>query len=145
MEPSQNHAESWRQIRAFLDEPPGDADGRQWQGMARSIVVELEKLGLPGWFRVDGSARQVILSTAESLGPDSGPRVTLEFQPAQQTVRIAYGHSDLAARAPLLDAWVSAPTAVQVTLGALRRLWTETRPTVPMPEELQERKPPGSA
>ena len=73
------------------------------------------------------------------------PRVTLEFHSGEQTVRIAYGRTDLASHAPLLDAWVSAPVAVQVTLGALRRLWTETRPTLPMPGELEERKFPASA
>ena len=101
--------------------------------------------GLTAFFRVGHAGQHVVFSTADLHGPGPAPRVTLEFHPGEQTVRIAYGRTDLASHAPLLDAWVSAPVAVQVTLGALRRLWTETRPTVPMPQELDERKSAASA
>ena len=140
MEPPEDPAESWRQIQAFIKERPDDADWSGWKGMARGVIAELAQLGLTAFFRVGQAGHHVVFSMADLHVPGPVPRVTLEFHPGPQTVRIAYGRTDLASHAPLLDAWVSAPVAVQVTLGALRRLWTETRPVVPMPKELEERK-----
>ena len=138
----ENNAESWQQLRKFIEEFPGNARSSAWKQMAGGVVSELERRGLIPLFRAGKSMQHVIFSTSDHHGLRDEPRVTLEFQPEQQEVRIAYSKADIRFHEPLIEAWVSAPVALQVTLGALRRLWTETWPAQPMPEELQEHNRP---
>ena len=144
-EPANDNAASWRQLRAAIGEGSGDAPGAPWQKMARALVADLEGFGLMPLFRAACSKDRLVFTTAEHDLLASEPRVTLTFVIEDQTVRVAYSRADIEIKEPLIEAWVSAPVAVRVTLGALRRLWTETRPALPMPAELGERKPPASA
>ena len=107
-----------------------------------AVVTELAGGGLTGIFRAARTADRLVFSTSEHGQLADEPRVTLTFLPEDETVKVAYGRGDIESRAPWIEAWVSATVAGQVTLGALRRLWTETKPGVPLPEELRERKPP---
>ena len=132
----ENNAESWQQLRVRIEEDSDDVRRAPWQELARQVLSELEKLGMGPLFRVGMSRSHVIFSTAEHHGLKNEPRVTLGFLPETQEVRIAYSKADIEVQAPLIEAWVSAAVAGQVTAGGLRRLWTETRPDVPMPEEL---------
>lgn len=138
----ENNAESWREIQNFIKGLPEDTEWLRWKAMARTVISDLEKLGLATLFWVGGSGEYVVFALVDPHRLAAEPRVTLGFQPEQQTVRVAYSRSDLREKEPLIEAWVSVSSAVMVTLGALRRLWTETRPAVPMPEGLAERKAP---
>ena len=60
MEPPEDHAESWRQIQAFIEERPDDADWSGWKGMARGVIAELAQRGQPTLLR-GGTAPQHVL------------------------------------------------------------------------------------
>ena len=136
-EPSPDHAASWRQLRASLEVGPGGQGSSAWQGMAIKLLSELDGFGLASLLRVTRVADRLALALAGTENPEDAPRVTLTFLPEDQTVRVAYSRWNIETKAPLIEAWVSAPVAVQVTFGTLRRLWTETHPTLPLPEELR--------
>jgi hypothetical protein len=78
----------------------------------------------------------VILSTAPRHGLNDEPRVTLEFQPKQQLVRIAYGCANLYFNEPLSQEYVAPSAAVRSVLRYLRRLWSETKPDTQVPDAL---------
>ena len=136
-ESSPDHAESWRQLRASLEAGPGDKGALPWKGMGLSFLSELEGFGLPPLLRVARVADRLVFSLPDMEGLADAPRVTLTFLPGDHTVQVAYSRWDIESKAPLIDAQVSASAAVQVACGALRRLWTETRPALPIPEELR--------
>jgi hypothetical protein len=62
------------------------------------------------------------------------PRVTLEFHPEEQSVRV-YSRSNLSFAEPLAEDRVPLNAAVASTLGHLRRLWRETMPSAPSLDE----------
>ena len=133
----EDNATAWRQLRATVEELPGSKDPAPWRGMVLAFLADLEGFGLPALLRVERVGDRLVFSLPEAENPTDTPRVALSFLPEDQTVKVAYYRGDSEVKAPLIEAWVSAPAAVQVTFGALRRLWTETRPALPMPEELQ--------
>ena len=131
----QDPVEPWRQLRASLEGDSGEG-ALPRKRMVLALMAELEASGLAGLFRVVRVGERLVFSVAEGGQAGEHPHVALTFLPEDQSVKVAYGRGDSESKAPLIEAWVSAAVAVQVTAGGLRRLWTETRPDVPMPEEL---------
>jgi len=78
----------------------------------------------------------IILSTLDHHRLASEPRVTLEFHPSEQEVRIAYCRANLYFHEPLSEERVPVSSAVACVLEYLRRLWAETKAPAPIPKEL---------
>ena len=105
--------------------------------MALAVVSGLDTSGLSAHFRIGMGMHHVILSSAERHGLSSEPRVTLEFYPKEQLVRIAYGCSNLYFHEPLVEERVGSSVAVPSILRHLRRLWIETKPDAQIPDALK--------
>jgi hypothetical protein len=131
-----DNVESWQRIYEFIDEFPDDAYWSQWKPMVRGVVSTLDARGLVASFRIGQSMHHIIFSTIDHHRLTSEPRVTLEFHPKEQTVRVAYSCSNLYFNEPLSQETVPLSTAAPSTLGYLRRLWCETRPDTPIPDVL---------
>jgi hypothetical protein len=129
--------ESWQQIHEFIDEFPDDAYWSKWKPMVRHVVSGLEARGLAAFFRIGQSMHHIIFSTLDHHRLTSEPRVTLEFHPKEQTVRVAYSCANLYFNEPLSEESVPVVAAVPSTLSYLRRLWSETRPSIPIPDALK--------
>jgi hypothetical protein len=131
-----DNLESWRQIGEFVGEFPDDAYWSNWKPMVRSVFSDLEARELAKYFRVGQSMHHIIFSTQDDHRLVSEARVTLEFHPMEQTVRVAYSRSNLYFSDPILQETVPISAAVSSTLVYLRRLWSETKPTVAIPDAL---------
>ena len=131
-----DNPESWQQIYQFIDRFPDDAYWSVWEPMVRKVVVELEKHGLSEFFRIGQGMHQIIFSTLDQHVLESEPRVTLEFSPKEQTMRVAYSYALLYFHEPLSEETVSIDLATQSTINYLRRLWIETKPEIQIPDAL---------
>jgi hypothetical protein len=131
-----DNPESWEHIRVFIEEFPDDAYWSEWKPMARNVVSSLQSCGLVTFFRIGQSMHHIIFSTLDHHRLASEPRVTLEFHPKEQTVRVAYSCSNLYFGEPLSQETLTISAAVPGILGYLRRLWSETEPGTPIPDAL---------
>jgi hypothetical protein len=131
-----DNLESWQHIHEFIDEFPDDVHWSQWKPMVRDVVSSLEARDLAALFRIGQSMHHIIFSTLEHHGLTSEPRVTLEFHPTGQAVRVTYSCSNLHFGEALSEECVPITAAVPSTLGFLRRLWSETKPTSEIPAAL---------
>jgi hypothetical protein len=132
-----DNLESWQDIQQFIAEFPDGDYWSKWKPMARGVVSELEARGLAPLFRIGQSMHHIILSTLDSHRLTSEPRVTLEFHPKEQRVRVAYSCANLYFNEALSEESVSLVAALQTMLGYLRRLWSETKPAIPIPDALK--------
>ncbi|SRR5258706_10536613 len=135
--PPKNNLESWQDIQQFIAEFPDDEYWSRWKPMVRSVVSELEARGLAPLFRIGQSMHHILFSTIDHHRLDSEPRVTLEFLPKEGIVRIAYSCANLYFSEPLSEDRVPISAAMSSTLDYLRRLWSETKPTTPIPDALE--------
>ena len=131
-----NNPESWRQIHEFIAKFPDDDYWSKWKPMVRGVVSELEVRGLAPLFRIGQSMHHIIFSTVDHHRLSSEPRVTLEFLPKEQNVRVAYSSANLYFSEPLSEERVTSSAAVPCILRYLRRLWSETKPDIQMPDAL---------
>jgi hypothetical protein len=134
--PPTDNLESWKDIQQFIAEFPDNDNWSKWKRMARDVIVALEARGLAPLFRIGQSMHHIILSTADRHRLSSEPRVTLEFLPKEELVRLTYSRANLNFSEPLSEERVSISDAVPSTLDYLRRLWGETKPTTPIPDAL---------
>jgi hypothetical protein len=132
-----DNPESWRHIHEFIEEFPEDKYWSRWKPMVRDVIIALEARGLAEHFRIGQSMHHIIFSTADGHRLTTEPRVTLEFHPNEQRVRVAYSRANLDFNEPDSEESVDAPSAVPSVLLYLRRLWNETRPDIPMPDTLK--------
>src|SRR5580692_5380206 len=89
-----DNPESWKSIHEFVAEFPDDhAYWSKWKPIVRDFVSVLEVRGLVELFRIGQSMHTIIFSTLEHHRLGSEPRVTLEFNPTEQMVWIAYSRS----------------------------------------------------
>ncbi len=131
-----DNPESWKQIHEFIDEFPDDAYWSAWKSMVRDVVTKLEERDLVPLFRIGQSMHHIIFSTVDHHRLTSEPRVTLEFNPKDQTVRVAYSSANLYFSEPLSENRVSVTACLGTTLDYLRRLWTDTKAGTPVPDAL---------
>jgi hypothetical protein len=131
-----NNPESWRQIHGFITEFPDDDYWSKWKPMVRGVVSELEVRGLAPLFRIGQSMHHIIFSTVDHHRLSSEPRVALEFLPKEQIVRVAYLCANLYFSEPLSEERVPPTAAMPCVLRYLRRLWSETKPNIQMPDAL---------
>lgn len=131
-----DNPESWRKIHEFIDEFPDDDYWSEWKSMVRSVLTALEARGLGSQFRIGQAMHDIILSTSESHGLASEPRVTLQFYPKEQIVRVAYGYTYPDFAQPLSEERVAPSVAVSSVLRHLRRLWIETKPETQIPDAI---------
>lgn len=116
-----DNPESWQQIHEFIAEFPDDEYWSQWKPMVRDVVLSLEARGLASLFRIGQGMHHIIFSTSERHGLTSEPRVTLEFHPKEQIIRVAYGRTNLYFSEPLSEDRVSPSAALPGILRYLRR------------------------
>jgi hypothetical protein len=134
--PPKDNLESWQDIQVFIDEFPDDDYWSKWKPMVRDVISALEARGLASFFRIGQGMHHIMFSTAERHGLTSEPRVTLEFHPKEQIVRVAYGRTNLYFSAPLTEERVAPSVAVPCVLRYLRRLWSDTKPDTQIPDAL---------
>ena len=99
-------------------------------------TVFATSVGLGPLFRIGQSMHHVLISTLDHHRLTSEPRVTLDFHPKEQTVRVAYSCSNLWFNEPISQETIPISTAMPSILGYLRRLWIETKPATPIPDGL---------
>lgn len=128
-----DNPESWQRIHKFVEKYPDDALSAKWKQMARVILSRLDERGLVPLFRIGQSMSHVILSTADRHELTFEPRITLEFHPSEDLIRIAYGHTNLWFSEPLTEERVAVSAALPRLLHYLRRLWSETKLNTPIP------------
>jgi hypothetical protein len=133
MSPKDN-LDSWQHIREFIEHFPDDEYWSKWKPMARFVVSELKTCGAATLFRIGQSMHHIIFSTSDRHGLRWEARVTLEFDPAKQQVRVAYSCSNLYFGEPLSEETVEVSSAPSTVRRFLQRLWTETKPDVRLPE-----------
>jgi len=131
-----DNPESWQRVRVFIEEFPDDPHWSQWKPLVRSVISDLEEGGLSTTFRVGQSMHHILFSLLEHHRLTSEPRVTLEFHPASQTVRVAYGYTNLYFHEPTAEEVVPVAAAILSILAFLRRLWGEAKPGIPAPDVL---------
>jgi hypothetical protein len=134
--PPKDNLESWQDIQQFIAEFPDDDYWSKWKPMARGVLFDLESRGLAPLFRIGQGMHHIMFSTAERHGLTNEPRVTLEFHPKEQVVRVAYGRTNLYFCEPLSEERVAPAAAVPTVLRYLRRLWSETKPDTQIPDAL---------
>lgn len=134
--PPKDNIESWQDIQRFIAEFPDDDHWTIWKIMVREVVSGLEAKGLAPLFRIGQSMHHIVFSTLDSHELFTEPRVTLEFLPDEKLVRVAYSRTNLYFDEPLSEERVFISTAVPSTLNYLRRLWSETKPNISMPNVL---------
>jgi hypothetical protein len=134
--PPKDNVESWQDIQLFIVEYPDDDYWSKWKPMVRGVVSTLEARGLGPLFRIGQSMHHVLISTLDHHRLTSEPRVTLDFHPKEQTVRVAYSCSNLWFNEPISQETIPISTAMPSILGYLRRLWIETKPATPIPDGL---------
>jgi hypothetical protein len=134
--PPKDNVESWQDIQLFIAEYPDDDYWSKWKPMVRGVVSTLEARGLIPLFRIGQSMHHILFSTLEHHRLTSEPRVTLEFDPKEQTVRIAYSYSNVSFNEPLSQETIPISAALPSILGYLRRLWRETKPATEIPDGL---------
>ena len=105
--------------------------------MAREVVSALQNRGLAEHFRVGQSMHQIIFSTADRHGLSTEPRVTLEFYPKEQQVRVAYSHANIGFNEPDSEERIDVPSATSCALRYLQHLWSETRSDIQIPDALK--------
>ena len=128
---------SWRQLGEFVESFPDDHEyWSRWKPMAREVLASLEKHATTPLFRAGQSMHHIVFSTLDRHGLEAEPRVTLEFHPDRDLVRVAYSDGNLYFCTPQSEISVSPNRAVPVILGYMRRLWIETKPDVPLPAAL---------
>jgi len=132
-----DNPESWQHIHRFVDEYPDDAYWSKWKPMVRDVISTLESRDLAPSFRIGQSMHHVLFSTLDHHRLISEPRVTLEFHPKDQTVRIAYSCSNLWFNEPISQETFPVSAAMPSIFGYLRRLWIETKPATPIPDGLK--------
>jgi hypothetical protein len=135
--PPKDNLESWQDIQQFIAEFPDDDYWSKWKPMVRGVVSALEAHGLAPLFRIGQSMHHIILSTLDSHRLTSEPRVTLEFHPKEQTVRVEYSCANLYFSEALSEESVPLVAALPTTLGYLRRLWSETKSAIAIPDALK--------
>ena len=133
---SKDITESWQQIHEFVDEFPDDAYWSTWKPMVLHVVSSLELRGLVPLFRIGQSMHQILFSTLDHHRLTSQPRVTLEFRPQDRTIRIAYSYSNIDFNEPISPETIPISACMPSILAYLRRLWSETKPSIPIPDEL---------
>lgn len=131
-----DNPESWQKIHEFIAEYPDDVYWSRWKWMANHVVSGLEARGLASLFRIGQGMHHIMFSTTERHGLGTEPRVTLEFHPREQIVRVAYGYSNLYCSEQLSEERVALADAVPTILHYLRQLWSETKPDTQMPDAL---------
>ena len=132
-----DNLESWKQIYHFIDGFSAyGATWSDWQNMVWLVVSNLENRGLSGFFRIGSGMHQIIFSTSDHHMLESEPRVTLEFHPKEQTVRVAYSCANLNFHEPLSEETVPIDLATQTTINYLWRLWIETKLETQIPDAL---------
>jgi hypothetical protein len=134
--PPKDNVESWQDIQLFIAEYPDDDYWSKWKPMVRDVISKLEARGLVPLFRVGQSMHHVLISTLDHHQLTSEPRVTLEFHPKEQTVRVAYAYSNLWFKEPISQETIPISSAMPSILGYLRRLWSEAKPGTPIPDGL---------
>ena len=134
--PPKDNVESWQDIQQFIAEFPDDDYWSKWKPMVRDVISTLESGGLGPLFRIGQSMQHILISTLDHHLLTSEPRVTLEFHPKEQTVRVAYSCSNLWFNEPISQETIPIPTAMPSILEYLRRLWSETKPNTPIPDGL---------
>jgi hypothetical protein len=128
---------SWRQIHDFVDEfSDEDPYWAQWKRMVRGVRLELEQRGLVPLFRIGQSMHHIILSTLDRHVLEREPRVTLEFNVPEGSVRIAYSDANLYFNEPSSEESVPVEDATRTVLLNLRRLWVETKVGEAVPDAL---------
>lgn len=134
--PPKDNLEAWVDIHAFIAAFPDDEYWSRWKPMVEGVVSNLEARGLAPLFRVGQSMHHVIFSTIDHHNLTDEPRVTLEFLPNRGTVRVAYCYANLYFQPAIAEVHVPVSDAVPIVLDYLRRLWIETKPSVPLPSVL---------
>jgi hypothetical protein len=134
--PPKDNVESWQDIQLFIAEYPDDDYWSKWTPMVRGVVSILEARGLGPLFRIGQSTHHILISTLDHHRLTSEPRVTLDFHPKEQTVRVAYSCSNLWFKEPISQETIPISTAMPSILASLRRLRIETKPTTPIPDGL---------
>lgn len=134
--PPKDNAESWQDIQHFIAEFPDSENWSRWKPMARNIVGSLSARGLAPLFRIGQSMHHIIFSTVDHHCLSSEPRVTLEFLPKEEVVRVSYSSANLHLKEPASEERVALSFAVPCVIRYLRRLWCETKPEVPIPDAL---------
>ena len=134
--PPKDNLESWQDIQMFIDEFPDDDYWSKWKPMVRDVVCTLEARGLAPLFRIGQSMHHIIFSTVDHHRLSLEPRVTLEFLPKEQIVRVTYLCANLYFSEPLSEERVAPSHAVSSVLRYLRRLWSETKPDTQIPDAL---------
>jgi hypothetical protein len=134
--PPKDNLESWQDIQHFISEFPDNDYWIKWKQIVRQVVSELESRGLAPLFRIGQSMHHIIFSTLDHHQLTSEPRVTLEFDPKEQKVRIAYSYANLYFSEPLSEERVPVSSASSSAIRYLRRLWEETKPSSPVPDTL---------
>jgi hypothetical protein len=135
--PPKDNLESWQDIQQFIAEYPDDDYWSKWKPMARTIVSELEACGLAPLFRVGQSMHHIVFSTLDHHRLSSEPRVTLELLPNEHIVRVAFSRANLWFSEPLSEDRIEPSLAAATALQYLRRLWTETKPDIQIPDALE--------
>jgi len=131
-----DNLESWQHVHDFVSEFPEDDYWSKWKPMVRSVISELESRSLGASLRIGQSMHHIIFSTLDHHRLKDEPRVTLEFHPEEQTVRITYSCSNLHFKEPMSQETVPVSDAISTILTYLRRLWKETKPDVEIPDRL---------
>ena len=104
--------------------------------MVLDVVSVLDARCLAPVFRIGQSMHHIIFLTRDHHQLTSSPRVTLSFLPKEQTVRVTYSCANLHLSEPLSQETMPFSQAVPCILRYLRRLWSETKPALPIPEGL---------
>ena len=131
-----SNAESWQQIHEFIDEFPENDYWSQWKSMVLVILSKLEARGMTSLFRIGLSMNHVLFSTLDHHRLTSEARVTLEFHPKDQSVRVAYSNWNVSFREPISEETIPISGALPRIREYLQRLWSETKPMTPIPHGL---------
>ena len=131
-----DNLDSWEAIKQSIDEYPDNDEWSVWKRMASHTVSQLENLGLAPIFRIGQGMHHVMISTTDYHRLQNEPRVTLEFHAEDESVRIAYGSTNLGFDEPDSERTVPIEEAVPGILPYLVRLWRQTKPGIDLPQPL---------
>jgi len=131
-----NNLESWEAAKQNIEEHPEDAFWSAYKHIAHELLAPLEQMGLNQVFRAGYTMAGVIFSTLDHHRLRGEPHVTLMIDPGRDVVRIAYSYQNISFHEPVSEQTCRSGNAVEAILSYLNRLWSETKPSEPMPPGL---------
>ena len=133
--PTPTNEQSWLKMIQFAESMP-DPGWEKWKAQLVPLLKQGIERGLHHHFLAGQSMQHILFSLIARYGLEHEPRVTIGFNQKMELF-VALTTYNIWFREPSDQASLSGPDAFDVFRCFLAKLWVSTRPSQPLPSELQ--------